>query len=664
MNLRSVCTGKRASRVVLGALTILALGVAPAATAKTVVIAPLGGADPKATSNVSSMMSSELSFMAGIDDVVELKAASVNGNCLASASCLSGLLKSGPGDQLVAGTLVQNGTKYTLDLVLFDGPTNKMVRRKKFDLPATPEGVADGMNGVVKELLTGAASGVVPGAPPPAKPATASREEEFAFEEDKPVAKSSPKPGKAPPPTKPLPKADDEDNFDIDLSGVDIDEEADEHAALAAKAEADAKAKADADARAKADADAKARAAAEAKRRADEDARRQAEAEAARKKAAEEARLAAQREAQRKAEEEEARRQAAAEAARQKAADDARRAEEARVAARKAEADAAARKAADDARRQAAAAPPEDDFDPNAISFGKSKVEDDEVNKAISFAPTRGAVSSFDDPEPEAPKPAPKVVDLDDEEDEELMPAKKKPAFDDDEDEAPRRRVAASDEDDDAPARKVRSSDLDDTRSDDDDLMASRPKPKAKADDDDEDDVRVRKTTTKRDEPKVSRVQLAVRGGYSRFYDLNFITAGGELAIGVAPTVYLVGGIDSFSVQRQIPRFLQQDGRTQEWNTIFPGSFGVQYKAEGNIRPYVGADGMVVPYYFDANGKGSMALGARARFGVDFMVVDNFGFNLNGSVGFWTGENWKLIQVGMGSFGVVPQISAGTLVAF
>jgi hypothetical protein len=619
------------SRAILGALTILAIGVAPNAQAKTLVIAPLGGADAKAVSNVTSMMSSELSFMAGVDDVVELKSASVNAGCLASASCLGGLVKSGPGDQLVTGTLTQNGTKYALDLVLFDGATNKMVRRKKFELPATPEGVADGMNAVVRELFTGATSGAAPAAPAAAasKP---SNEEDFSFDEEAPKPAPKATTAKAPPKPAPAKPASSDDDFDIDLSGVDLEAEDDEHAEAARAEEAAAN-------RAKADAAAKARVAEEkrkaeedARRKAEEDARRKAEAEAARRKAEEEARIAAAKEA---------------------AARDA--------AAREAAREAARRKAEEDARKRAPAA--DDDFDPNAISFGKSKVEDDEVNRTIQFsssksslsddedAPAKSKPSSYDDDEEPAPKKS-RSSSYDEEDEDEPAPRKKPVILDeDDEDEpAPRKKPVVLDEDeDDRGARKTRASAFDE--------------PKSKRQTNDEDD-RPSRTGSKRDAPKASRFQIAARGGYSRYYDLNFITAGAEIAIGVTPTVYLVGGIDTYTVQRQIPPYLQRDNQTTEWNTIFPGSFGLQFKAPGKIRPYVGADGMAVPYYFDANGQGSMAFGARARFGCDFMVAEHFGLNLNGSVGFWSGKNWVLIQQGMGTLGVLPQVSAGTVIAF
>jgi hypothetical protein len=70
-----------------------------------------------------------------------------------------------------------------------------------------------------------------------------------------------------------------------------------------------------------------------------------------------------------------------------------------------------------------------------------------------------------------------------------------------------------------------------------------------------------------------------------------------------------------------------------------------------------------VQYYKDAFGA-DWAGGGRVRTGADFMVIPNFGFNVNLAVGAWTGQNWGLIEQGVGKTGLLPEISAGTVFAF
>jgi hypothetical protein len=46
------------------------------------------------------------------------------------------------------------------------------------------------------------------------------------------------------------------------------------------------------------------------------------------------------------------------------------------------------------------------------------------------------------------------------------------------------------------------------------------------------------------------------------------------------------------------------------------------------------------------------------------MIIDSFGLNVNIGLGMWSGKNWPLIEQGVGSTGLLPQVSAGTVVAF
>jgi hypothetical protein len=46
------------------------------------------------------------------------------------------------------------------------------------------------------------------------------------------------------------------------------------------------------------------------------------------------------------------------------------------------------------------------------------------------------------------------------------------------------------------------------------------------------------------------------------------------------------------------------------------------------------------------------------------MVARSFGINVNLSVGAWHGSRWRVIEEGIDTTGLLPQISAGTVFAF
>jgi len=170
---------------------------------------------------------------------------------------------------------------------------------------------------------------------------------------------------------------------------------------------------------------------------------------------------------------------------------------------------------------------------------------------------------------------------------------------------------------------------------------------------------------TKRKEIDPTRVQIALRGGYSRYFGFNFLTAGGELAVSPVKSLYLLGGVEVYSVRRSLPGNAEGTVVITQWNFIYPVNVGAAYKfGKGIAKPYVGADFILVPYYYDEENKPSIAVGGRARVGLDLMVVKNFGFNLNISAGAWYGKDWSLVQPQVGSVGFLPQASAGTVIAF
>ena len=103
------------------------------------------------------------------------------------------------------------------------------------------------------------------------------------------------------------------------------------------------------------------------------------------------------------------------------------------------------------------------------------------------------------------------------------------------------------------------------------------------------------------------------------------------------------------------------------WNIIIPVNVGANYYLSSNkVAPYVGADLLILPGYLrdeygNANG---VATGGRARGGADISITDSMKFNINASLGFWSGQGFSLVQQGFSTSSLVPQISMGTSFAF
>ena len=170
----------------------------------------------------------------------------------------------------------------------------------------------------------------------------------------------------------------------------------------------------------------------------------------------------------------------------------------------------------------------------------------------------------------------------------------------------------------------------------------------------------------RRQEEVARNVRLAVRGGYSNYYAFDFVTGGIEGAVRLGQGgVQLVAGVEMYAVNRVLPPHIQiEEGVYSEWDLIYPLNAGLVYQfGEGALRPYLGADGILVQYFRDEVG-GDWAGGARFRLGMDYMVVDSFGLNVNVAAGAWTGQNWGLIEQGVRETGFLPQVSAGAVFAF
>jgi hypothetical protein len=134
------------------------LSVAPGlAFAGSVAVPPLvsSGVDAKQTHNLTSLIASELDFMAEFEGSKHLmkKPAGFGASCLASGGCL-GKVASGAGSTAtVAGAVSRKGSALDFYLVYAEG--SSIVRTKEFSLQDSPSAVADGMSSAVRELVTG-----------------------------------------------------------------------------------------------------------------------------------------------------------------------------------------------------------------------------------------------------------------------------------------------------------------------------------------------------------------------------------------------------------------------------------------------------------------------------------------------------------------------------
>jgi hypothetical protein len=177
-----------------------------------------------------------------------------------------------------------------------------------------------------------------------------------------------------------------------------------------------------------------------------------------------------------------------------------------------------------------------------------------------------------------------------------------------------------------------------------------------------------KKKKKKKKSPRSSeetKVRITARVGVSKFQTLpTFITYGGEISYFLVPNFDIVIGAEAFATKRLISSDLLEQGESPvQWNTIIPINIGGLYHIDMEaIIPYVGADIVMLPGYVrEAN---SAAMGMRLRTGIDFPVADKLHFNVNISAGFWSGEDFKVVQADLESFGAIPQFSGGVSFLF
>lgn len=426
-------------------------------------------------------------------------------------------------------------------------------------------------------------------------------------------------------------------DFDFDSEDIDFDlEAAAVEEAARERREAETRAREAEDARRRAAEEERLRVEAEERRRAEEEARRQAEEEARRRAEEDERRRA---EDERRRQEEEARLAAVEEQRRREAEETRRRDEEtARLAAeeQRRSDDEARRRAEDDLRRREEEAAlaiaeeeeGEEEFDLSAISFGSAtnEITVEEIDAMISFAPASSASSSSSS-----------SSDYAEAEDFETRSSSSSRS---------NSRSSSRDDDDIDP-------------DDDFDLDGGRGNRRTS-------DRRSTSTTKRATSTDTKRgpFRIALRGAYSRYFTLNFIaTPSIEVSFPATKNLAIFAGFQVFSTPRT-----GQEGSAggTEWNWIYPLNLGFHYMFHAGIaHPYIGADMIAATYTTDpSTQKSAWTIGARARGGVDIMIHDNFGFNVDVGLGFWSGNKWVLVEEGVGNIGFLPQVQAGFVVAF
>jgi len=632
---------ERTTRIAgISLLAALALGVGDMAMAANVVLTPMvpNGADEKKVMNIFQLMSSELEFMPMVDSVQEAspRPASLTTDCVSNPGCLGSIASAHGGDSVFTGVLTDQGASLVMDLVYFEG--GQIKRRKAFNVSSNATQIANAMTDIINEMMTGVAADAQAAAAPSSDDFSSALDDEDDFFTNTPA---------------PAPSGGGFDGLvDAGPSAAELAYQQQQEQARRAADEQARQAAAD-QARRQAEEQARRRAEEEARRRAEEEARQRAEAEA-RHRAEEEAQRRAAEEARRQAEEQ-ARRQEQArqlaaqqEQARQLAAQE--EIERKRRENQRREQEEAARRAAANSAISSAPAPNMAD-----INFGPAadQISSEDINSVISFgAPTQPAPATSYNPASYAPPtqpaytPPPQPT---------YTPPAPQPSYGSNPGYGNAGYGAAPadlalEEQELAAMGEDGIIDLDD-----DGKKRNRNKGSGRAG-----------STTTLDRATPKTLQLTVRGGYSRYFSFNFVTAGLEVGVPLGKGLMAVAGLESYSVQRELPPGAQVPGEPIfQWNTIYPMNMGLTYKFNTGTLfvPYVGADMIFVQYFKDEVGA-DWAGGARARGGVDIMVVENFGLNANIAVGGWTGKNWTLIEPTLGNSGLLPQINAGTVVAF
>jgi hypothetical protein len=186
-------------------LTLLLAGQAQAGA---VLLAPLlvgKGALPDKAADITSLMASELEFMSGVDEVIELSPApaQLTASCLDSTACLGSLAEANNADSMVAGVLERSGTDYVIDVLYYETEVNRVLRRQRFMISSEASSLLDQVSPIMVEMVTGAS---------PKSTQAAARMQDVEFDDlsdDADAPPPEPEPEPAPPPAPPPAPVDD-----------------------------------------------------------------------------------------------------------------------------------------------------------------------------------------------------------------------------------------------------------------------------------------------------------------------------------------------------------------------------------------------------------------------------------------------------------------------
>lgn len=152
----------------------------------------------------------------------------------------------------------------------------------------------------------------------------------------------------------------------------------------------------------------------------------------------------------------------------------------------------------------------------------------------------------------------------------------------------------------------------------------------------------------------------SARVGWSRYQALQFGTADLEIRARVAGGLHAVAGGGLFVARRDLPD--GAGGVRRSLDALAPVHAGLVYALNlGAVRPYLGAEAIAAKYHRDL---GALAVGGRGRLGVDLMVTDGVGIEVDAAFGVWRGREWEVIAAGLRDVGGLPSVSAGLVWAW
>jgi hypothetical protein len=136
------------------------LALPGAALADVVLISPLiaqRGVDEDQVADLFTLMTSELEFMANVDEVIELPElpSMLDLACLDSTRCLGDISRRAEADTMLTGAVSTSGGDLVLDLLFYDARINRVVRRNSFTVPADASAIINGITPILVEIVTG-----------------------------------------------------------------------------------------------------------------------------------------------------------------------------------------------------------------------------------------------------------------------------------------------------------------------------------------------------------------------------------------------------------------------------------------------------------------------------------------------------------------------------